>query len=328
MRNYFALLAILFVAVACKSKKEEKPVRPQGSDEFFNAYKSLKLPFSINDSTMKEKAGTATISYELFTKFIPDTVFNTFFGKDRRFTIQPVGKIEQKNAETYFISYVEEKDKAAVYVSVIDKDKFTTSMPLVVKDAKGGDNNNAHASASIDKRLTIGTNKEWTVKNEIFYNRITYAYNNVGVFTPVVTETNEKLSVTKGITNPFDTFPKRYKFSGDYSNGEKNLLFIRDSKLPNQYKFYVHFTNDDEKEPCGGELRGDLTMTADKEGEFTSNGDPCVLHFTFSDNKVLVKETGSCGNYRGIKCFFNDTYTKRQAPSGKRETTSGKGKKK
>ena len=27
---------------------------------------------------------------------------------------------------------------------------------------------------------------------------------------------------------------------------------------------------------------------------------------------VKVKENGSCGNNRGIKCFFNDTYTKKK----------------
>ncbi len=43
---------------------------------------------------------------------------------------------------------------------------------------------------------------------------------------------------------------------------------------------------------------------------FIENGDPCVIDFTFKLNQVQVKEQGSCGSHRGIKCFFNDTYTK------------------
>ena len=128
-------------------------------------------------------------------------------------------------------------------------------MPLLVSN----DDESLH-SASIDKKLTIVVNREWTLKNDIYYHRTIYAYNNVGVFTTVLTETNEERSAEAAVTNPFDTFPKRYKYSGDYVKGTKNYLFIRDGSNPNEYRFFVHFSSGDEEEPCSGELKGIFKM--------------------------------------------------------------------
>jgi hypothetical protein len=180
-------------------------------------------------------------------------------------------------------------------------------MPLVVTD-----DDEKVTTASIDKKLTIVINKEWTIKDDIYYNRVIYAYNNVGVFTTVLTETNTDRRAGKVITNPLDTFPKKYHFSGDYLKGNKNIVSIRDGKNPDEYLFFVYFESGNEEEQCGGEIRGMMKMVSDKAGIFKGDGDPCQLNFDFTTNSVVVKETGSCGNYRGIKCFFNDTYTKKK----------------
>jgi hypothetical protein len=223
----------------------------------------------------------------------------------------------QKGKETYLASLVSGKNNAAVYLTVYDKNKYTTNLPLLV--TKRDDVMN---SASIDKKLTVVLNKEWSVKNDVYYDRTIYAYNNVGVFTTVLTETNEERRGEAAVLNPFDTFPKKYKYSGDYFKGSTNFLFIRDGTVADEYRFFVHFANDDKSDPCGGEIKGIFKMVSDKAGVFNGNGDPCVLDLSFSTAGVNVKETGSCGNYRGIKCFFNDTYTK------KKETATATGKKK
>ena len=67
-------------------------------------------------------------------------------------------------------------------------------MPLLISN----DDEIIH-SASIDKKLTIVVNDEWTVKNDIYYERTIYAYNNVGIFTTVLTETNEERNAETGI---------------------------------------------------------------------------------------------------------------------------------
>jgi hypothetical protein len=130
----------------------------------------------------------------------------------------------------------------------------------------------------------------------------------VGMFTTVLTETNEDRRAEKTLSNPLDTFPKKYKYSGDYVKGNKNIVSVRDGKKTDEYLFFVYFKNESEGETCGGELRGTMKMVSEKAGIYQGEGDPCKLDFSFTSNQVKVKETGSCGNYRGIKCFFNDTY--------------------
>lgn len=307
MRNYLVLALVLLSLFACKNKKKLSGNQHVGAGEFFNAYDKLKLPFSVSDTNMNEVADTNTISYAIFTQFVPDSVFNNPFGKDRKLTIHPIGKIEQKAKETYFATLVNGKNSSAIYLTVYDKNKFTANMSLVVSN-----DDEKVTTASIDNKLTIVINKEWTIKNDIYYNRVIYAYNNAGIFTKVLTETNEDRRAEKTLSNPLDTFPKKYKYSGDYVKGSKNIVSVRDGKNAGEYLFFVYFENGNEGDPCGGELRGMMKMVSEKAAVYQGATDPCRLDFIFTGNEVKVKETGSCGNYRGIKCFFNDTYTRKK----------------
>lgn len=312
MRKYAAATVIILVSIlACKNKKKADAANVSARTEagvFFEAYKKLKLPFSVTDTNITQVADTNSISYPIFTQFVPDSIFNNPFGKNRKLSIDPIGKIEQKGKETYFVTLVSDKKDSAIYVSVYDKKKIAASMPLVVS----GNDDNSINSASIDPKLSIVLKKEWTVKNERFYKRTIYAYNNTGIFTTVLTETNEDRNAASGVLNPLDTFPVKFKYSGDYAKGRKNFLFIRDGKEQGEYLFFVHFESESKDDECGGELKGSLKMVSDKAGIYTGNGDACVLNISFAANTAKVKETGSCGNYRGIKCFFNDTYTKKK----------------
>src|SRR4028119_1830180 len=98
-----SLVALLFIAAVfgCKDNKKTAANDSGQSEDILNAYKELKLPFSVTDSTMEKVADTSTISFPFFTQFVPDTIFNNPFGKDRKLTIRPIGKIQVKNKETY-----------------------------------------------------------------------------------------------------------------------------------------------------------------------------------------------------------------------------------
>jgi hypothetical protein len=92
---------------------------------------------------------------------------------------------------------------------------------------------------------------------------------------------------------------------------------IRDGKDEKTYLFFVHF---EKKEgTCIGELKGELKMKNAKEGLYNIGGDPCIIDFTFRDRTVSLKEQGSCGNRRGINCFFNDAFTRKKQPKTKRK---------
>jgi hypothetical protein len=310
MAKYLVALLFITALFACKNKKNASGNETGKAHDIFDAYKQLKLPFTVTDTTMNDVADTTTISYPLFAQFVPDSIFNNPFGKDRKLTIHPIGKIEVKNKETYLATYVSSKSRSAIYLPVFNKKKFTVSMPLIASNDDATTD-----AASIDKKLSIVISREWKEKKEDLYSRTIYAYNNIGTFTTILTETNEERNnVEKAFVNPLDTFQKRNKYSGDYINGKKKFLSIRDGKTPSQYLFYVYFKNLNEEDPCGGELKGQFTMVSEKAGTYSQSGDPCGIDLSFSGNQVTVKENGSCGNHRGIKCFFNDTYTKKKEP--------------
>jgi hypothetical protein len=310
MAKYLVALLFMAVLLGCKEKKKIAANETGQMQDILNAYNELKLPFTVTDSTMQNIADTSTKSYPLFTQYVPDTIFNKPFGNDRKLTIHPIGKIQVKNKETYLTTFVSSKTRSAIYLSVFNNKKFTVSMPLIISN-----NDNSADAASIDKKLSIVINKEWTENKEDLYRRTIYAYNNIGQFTTILTETNEERNNAENVlVNPLDTFPKKNKYSGEYMNGKKKFLSIRDGKTPSQYLFFVHFENQNDEEPCGGELKGTFTLVSENAGVYSQTGDPCGIDLAFKGNEVKVKENGSCGNHRGIKCFFNDTYTKKKEP--------------
>jgi hypothetical protein len=304
------LLIVLLAAItSCKDKKKtSEGNEPLTFEQFAETYPVLKLPFAVADSNLDAAADTTTISRDVFIKFVPDSVITNAFPQNAKVSIHPIGRIVANEKETYLPTYITSKQKGILYLIVFNQKKYSTSMQLL-SNADDEETN----TVSIDKKYSIIINKEWNKNNELMYNRTIYAYNNVGVFTTVLTETNEKpVTSSNTVINPLDTFPKKNKYSGDYMKGKKNFLSIRDGKNPNEYRFFVHFANDDEEKPCGGDLKGELKMTSDKAGVYNQGSDPCIIDFAFDKNIVKVKEQGSCGNYRGITCFFNDTYTRKK----------------
>ncbi len=310
MKNYllFTILIISLAACSSNSTNQGKKNEPEG---LANKYKSLSLPFNVYDSTMVDFASDTAISLETFTRYFSDTIFYSSFGKDSKVKLYPVGKIQQGDKESYYLTLAKANQLSVLFLSVYDSNKHMATMPLIIS---GNDSLDITNSASIDKKLTIVVNKDWMIKNDPYYRRIIYAYNNVGVFTTVLTETNEQRRSETSVTNPLDTFPKKNKYSGDYSKGPGNQLFIRDGSVTGEYLFFVHFKRTDQDEPCNGELRGSLKMTDEVSGQYTKTGDPCGLTFTFKGQEATVKENGSCGNYRDIKCFFDDVYMKKKEP--------------
>jgi hypothetical protein len=314
MSKYLLLIFLFTATFACKDKKKSLTGNATVEvTDFFEVFETLKLPYSVADTNINKLRDTTTISQEVFNKFVPDTLLLAAFSKEKNLVIHPIGRFDNKGKETYLVTHIKSKNKSTIYLLVFDKNqKFSSSLPLLSTNP----DKDIVYSSTIDSRLAVSLNKEWKRENDLLYNKVIYAYNNVGVFTVVMTETNDQSHLATNINNPLDTLPKTNKYSGDYSKGKKSFLFLRDGKNASTYRFYVRFENDDE-EPCTGELKGEIVMQTDNSAVFTENGDPCVVDFTFSKNQVKVKEQGSCGNHRGIKCFFDDTFTKKKEPKPK-----------
>jgi len=309
MRYCAILFWVLFLCSGCEEKKVslsgDTPVK---MNDFIAGFPELKLPIIIKDTNAKKLSDTTLISYGIFTQFVPDSVLQKDFGKEKKLTIHPIGKHSEKEKETYLLANVSSKNKTVSYLLVFDEQqKFSAAMVMM----NSSDNKKFAYTASLDKKLTINLNKEYyTSENQLMYYRTSYAYNNVGLFTTVLTETNDQTGIADVLLNPIDTLPAKNKFSGDYIKDKRNIISLRDGRNANSYVCFIHF---EKGQDCSGELKGEINMISPTKGQFKENDSPCVIDFNFSNNRVDMKEQGACGNYRGIKCFFNDSYPKKKA---------------
>ncbi len=164
---------------------------------------------------------------------------------------------------------------------------------------------------SINKEPTFLISREkLNADKQLQFTRVGWVYANNGNFMVVINDSNEDEKKNSVIINPIDTLPHKNKLSGNYIRDKKNFISLRDRKDANSYMFFIHFEKEDGS--CTGELKGVLKMKTPTTAVYAEGGDPCVIDFTFDGNDITIKEKGSCGNRRGMECFFDDTFTKRK----------------
>jgi hypothetical protein len=147
---------------------------------------------------------------------------------------------------------------------------------------------------------------------QLFYKKDAYVYNDGGTFSLIMTESNEEAAKPMPVYNPIDTFPRKHKFSADYTEDKRNIVSVRDGKDASRMLFFVHFEKDEGA--CKGELKGTARFISPNIARYTANGDPCSVEFSFGPTTVSMRELGGCGNHRDIKCFFEGEFTRRAAP--------------
>jgi hypothetical protein len=314
MKKLTGILFISMLIFACKGKKsklgEEDVIDVSEFIEFFN---EIKLPYQLGDTAILRKNSDSSISYKIFTQFIPDSILSKQFGKSAKPIIYPLGKVVVKNNETYlFIKAITAAKKLAFIIAFDKDDKFSAALPFVSADK----NVNTSASGNMDTRYTITTvSQNKLSKDKIVYNKDVYVYNSAGAFTLILTESNDEKRTAAEVSNPIDTFPKQNKLSGDYLQDKLNYISVRDGKTESQLLFFIHFEKD--KGLCKGEIKGIGKIENNNKVVFTDASSPCALEFNFNGNRVSVKETGACGSYRDIKCFFEGSFARKAAAAKK-----------
>src|SRR4051812_1243282 len=104
MQRTFVICLIICIAASCRNKHaglsgEEKV----DIEDFIAAFPKINLPYHVADTSMVKTADNSTISYTVFSEFIPDTVLINALGETvKKMRINPVGKI-QKNDELYLL---------------------------------------------------------------------------------------------------------------------------------------------------------------------------------------------------------------------------------
>jgi len=307
MKKGLLVLLLPVLLWACKGGKKPLTDDTVEIGDFIGFFDETKLSVQFADSSFRKKEkDSLAIHYKLFTRFVPDSILHKQFDKVVP-RLYPAGKVTVKKAETYLFVKAITSFRKVIYVLVYDKDQhFTAGMPLLVNDK----NTTGPQTASLDTRYTFTIlHHRKTADGGAVYRKNAWVYNSAGVFTLIMTESNDMTAIKSQLINPIDTLPKHNKLSGDYTQNKMNLVSIRDTKTPGRFLFFIHFEKDGGA--CRGELKGVARMTGADRAVFTQPGDPCEVSFRFSGNTVAIKEEQGCGSHRDIKCFFEGSFIRR-----------------
>jgi len=303
---------------ACKHKKKLRSLtgtEPVEVTDFLGFFKPITLPFQFADSSFlknKKENDSLLISQAVFSQFIPDSVFNSLYGKNEKLKIYALGKVAIPNAETYVFVKTVSGTKKAVHLIAFDKKQQYAGNLLALKPDQDV---NTNQSVTMDRRLSI--TKSLQRKNPdgtMSEGKDVYSFSaDAHSFTLIMTDALEDKPTE--LINPIDTLTRKYKYAADYTSGKMNLVSIRDGRRSDRLSFFIHF---DKGKDCSGELKGEATIRSANTAEYNKDGDPCKLKFIFTSSSVTLKEEEGCGSYRPLNCSFNGSFAKKKTPKQKK----------
>jgi len=301
------------IILACNNEKAGTK-EPKGFvyEQFSKLFLPASLPYQLTDAGLEKRRDTTLIRSIEFAQFIPDSIKNKAFTKGAKPKYYPIVKIQVPEAEAYFlVKAVAGSKRAALLVSFDKEGNYAATFPFLLPDADAATSQNS----SMDKSYTITRNVIRKKGNEITEEgKDVYVYNNdAKQFTLIMTDLLDEKNAE--VINPIDTLPHTRKFGGDYVQGKRNIVSIRNGRTPNQALTFVHLEKNNGE--CTGELKGEIIFTSSTTAVYRQGGDPCVLQFSFSSSSVTLREEQGCGNHRGLDCPLEGTYSKKKEPKPK-----------
>ncbi|WP_295122428.1 hypothetical protein [uncultured Chitinophaga sp.] len=301
------MVMALGVLTACKdkTKKPGDEDRPLTFAEFGELFPASKLPYRISPELLKEKTpDSLALKPKITAQFLPDTLANDNFNAKEKLRIFPLAYFKSSDLHYVLVKATGKSGSSAYICLFTPKGQYLNKLSAgVIKTGAAKE-----ITSSIDGRYNIKVNtaekrtSTYTATREDTYGA--YADGSIAL---IMTNSTEPAST--GLYNPIDTFARKHKFSGDYTAGEHNLVSIRDGETAKEFQFFVSFSKD--KGSCHGELDGTARFTSATTGQFRDKDSECILEFKFTAGRVTLSETG-CGAYRGIKCMFEGSFTKKK----------------
>jgi hypothetical protein len=304
------ILSVLILAACAEKKVSLSGDEPMEAEDFLESFSELRLPFMLQDTSLARRPGDSLlIGKKVLSRFVPDSVYKREFGKGTAPKFYALGRVTVEDGETYIFIKGMAAGKQAAYLLCFDKlDSFRAAMPIIVSATDRG----LRQEGGMDKRYSVIRNRtRRKADGTQVYNKSVYVYNNVGIFTLILTESNETVE-EKEVYNPIDTLPRKHALSGNYVRDRKNFMSIRDGRRQGQLLFFVHVEKSGGE--CTGELKGELDIVKPNLAQYRKADDHCVLEFSFTSGAVTMRELEACGNHRGIKCVFDGTYPKKRDP--------------
>lgn len=314
-------LVLIVTVLACNNEKKEEP-----EDEtvfrytsFSEKFKEATLPYSLTDTGLLKNEDTAAIRNQQFISFIPDSVKKQLFPNPSRVRYIPLARMAAANGEQYFILKAESGSRKAALLVVFDQTQnYGATLPFLVPDK---DSKSSQAS-SLDKAFSITRSVTRRAEDDaLMEGKDVYVYNkDARQFTLIMTDLLDEGDME--VLNPIDTFARTHRYAGDYTQGKRSILSIRDGRSEKEVMFFVHFEKNDGE--CTGELKGSLFFTSSTTAVYRQGGDPCVLELEFKKASVSMREVEGCGLHRGLQCLFEGSFTKKKETPKKETGTSKK----
>ncbi len=307
MRKAVLLLSVCCALLAaCGGKKDKNEETTAGfkENEFTRSFPSLNLKFQLSDSLLARTGKQDKPIAVTGKNYFPDSLVYAVFGKGAKPKFYPLGKAANGSEELYVVLKAVEGDKQAAFLLCYDGS-------LIYKDGlvfcESDNDPKTFHSASLDRSFNIIIRKEtYHTREDISVVERALVYNAEGFFMDVMNNDPEK---KLALVNPIDTLAAKGKFSGDYAAQGQNFISIRDGKDSGEFIFYYYM---DKGEDCRNTIRDVARLTSKNTAVFKKDGDPCVFTFTFGNNQVTLKEEDGCGNYRGLNCTLNGSFSKKK----------------
>lgn len=312
MRSSVVLLCLIML-LSCGQKKANLATDESAPpDAFIASFPELALPYSINQSGLQKPPGDSfLINRKLMARFVPDSVFSKGGRKNEKPKFHALGRVSVKKGETYVFVRAAAPSKIQAYLLVFDaSNQFRTAMPVI----RGNDRRKTDEFV-MDRRfgLSVIQTRKGREGQQLFTKEV-YVYNNAGVFTLVMTESNEEVE-TEETYDPLDTLPAKHPLSGNYAISRNDFVTVRDGKSSNRLQFFIHMQRDGGD--CTGELRGEMDIVKPGVAHYNKADDHCVLEFSFRGNNLVLRELEACGNHRGVRCLFSGTYQRKKMASAR-----------
>lgn len=316
-------LVLIVTVLACNNEKKEEPEDETvfRYETFSGKFKDAALPYNLTDSSLLNNEDTAAIRNQKFVSFIPDSVKKKLFPNTSKVKYIPLARVAASNGEQYFILKAEGGSrKAALLVAFDQGQNYGAAFPFLVPD---NDPKSTQVS-TLDKSFSITRTVSRRSEDDVLMEgKDVYVYNkDAKQFTLIMTDLLDEGDLE--VLNPIDTFARTHRFAGDYTQGKRSILSIRDGRSDKEVMFFVHFEKNDGE--CTGELKGTLFFTSSTTAVYRQGGDPCVLEFNFKKSSVSMREVEGCGLHRGLQCLFEGTFTKKKEASKAGEKGSKKDK--
>lgn len=259
------------------------------------------------DSAAHLPGDSSRLDRSLLADYIPDSAMAMMLAGSGNVRVQfyPQARLNLGGLQAFLLrSHFSSVDKA--YLLLFNRqDSFVSIRPIASFDAQDPTEQQWY---SLDKRhlLTL-TYSTFSPSGHRYSKEFVYSIGQGGTYQLILTNSSEPASLQE-IFNPIDSLPLRHRFSGDYYQGNLGLVSIRDGKTARSFHFYIHLSQDQGN--CTGDLEGEGTFVSPGLGVYKDATGPCALQFRFTSWNVTLKETGGCGAYRGISCYFEGSYRK------------------